>query len=329
MPYPSPRRPDVSADGEGLASHAGTLLPHEVADRMGLTKALSRGLRDVFSNQREHDPGAVVRDLAVMLVDGGDCLSDLATLREQPDLFGGVASDPTAWRIIKRLGASGLGALRQARAVARARAWNRGAAPKHIILDMDASLVTAHSEKEGAAPTYKRGFGFHPLLCSLAGTDEVLAGKLRPGNAGANTTGDHIEVFDEAVEQVPVDRRRSIVMRADSAGATHGLLDHVVEHGARFSVGFDLTEPVRDAVLAVPATSKRWIPAVTQDGEEREGAEVCELTGLDLSTSNFATDGLRIPAVTMTDVEHHESAFRATSFRSRAALFRHLCCPNL
>jgi len=156
----SPRRTQVSADGEGLASHAGSMLPHEIADRMGLTRALSRELRDVFPRQPEHDPGAVLRDLAVMLVDGGDCLGDLGALREHPDLFGSAASDATAWRIIERLGTTGLEPLRQARGEARVCAWECGTAPKRIILDMDATLITAHSEKEGAAPTTSMGLDF-------------------------------------------------------------------------------------------------------------------------------------------------------------------------
>lgn len=281
MKRSSPRRPAVSADGEGVVSHAGSLLPHELADRSGLTGMLSRGLADVFSQQRRHEPGAVIRDLAVSLVDGGDCLSDLAVLREQPDLFGTVASDPTAYRMIERLGRTGLEPLRQARAAARAWAWGSGAAPSRIVLDLDATLLIAHSEKEGAAATYKRGFGFHPLLCSLDGSNEVLAGMLRPGNAGANNTADHVTVFDQGMAQLPPTAARSVLVRADSAGATHKFLDHVVTQGHVFSVGFDLTEPVREAVLAVP--ERAWVPALTQDGEERDGAAIAELTGLDLS----------------------------------------------
>ena len=278
----SPRRPQVSADGEGVVSHAGSLLPHELADRTGLTLALSLGLADVFPQQRRHDPGAVLRDLAVSLVDGGDCVSDLGVLREQPDLFGTVASLPTAWRMIERLGRHGLEPLRHARAAARARAWAWGAAPQRIVLDMDATLLTAHSEKEGAAPTYKRGFGFHPLLCSLDGSNEVLAGMLRPGNAGANDADDHIAVFDQGLAQLPEpETPRSILMRADSAGATHAFLDHVLATGVCFSVGFDLTQTVREAVLSVP--ERAWVPALTQDGEERDGADIAELIGLDLS----------------------------------------------
>lgn len=157
-----------------------------------------------------------------------------------------------------------------------------GAAPQRIVLDLDATLLIAHSEKEGAAPTYKRGFGFHPLLCSLDGSNEILAGMLRPGNATANAADDHITVFDQALAQLPApEATRSLLVRADSAGATHQFLDHVVAKGLYFSMGFDLTEKVREAVLAVP--EEAWVAALTQDGEAREGADIAELVGLDLA----------------------------------------------
>src|SRR4051794_22794641 len=178
-----------------------------------------------------HDPGHVVRDLAVMLADGGDCLADLRALRDQPPLFGPVASDATAFRVIDALaGDPGLlAALRVARARARERAWELGAAPERVVIDIDATLITAHSEKEGAAGTFKRGFGFHPLLAFLDGSREALAGLLRPGNAGANTAADHIHVVELALEQLPraVVEQAEIVVRTDSAAATHELTDEL------------------------------------------------------------------------------------------------------
>jgi Transposase DDE domain group 1 len=278
-----PRRPLISADGEGVANHAGSLLLHELADRLGLTRALSRACASAFRDVRVHDPGAVLRDLAVMIADGGDCLSHLCALRDQPDLFGTVASDATAWRVIDRLEQVGLGALDAARAEARRRAWAAGLQPERITLDLDSTLVTAHSEKEGAAATYKRGFGFHPLLCTLDETKETLASVLRPGNATANNAADNIAVLDGGLAQLPTrEAAEPILVRSDSAGATHDLVDAVRERGLRFSIGFDLTAPVREAVLAMP--EKAWSPAIDQDGEQREGADVTELPGLDLST---------------------------------------------
>jgi hypothetical protein len=156
--------------------------------------------------------------------------------------------------------------------------------PGFYVLDFDGTLVNSHSEKEGAAPTYKRGFGFHPLLVYLDATGEALAGKLRPGNAGSNTTADHVEVLDAALEQLPVDPHEvEVVARADSGGLSHGFVDACRERHVRFAIGYDLTETVRSAVLAVP--KRRWVPAVSADAsEERDGAEVAEITDLlDLS----------------------------------------------
>jgi hypothetical protein len=274
----------VVADGDGLVSRAGTALLIGVADRIGLTRELSAALSDVRERRGRHDPGRVVRDLAVMLADGGDCLSDLGVLRDQQVLFGLVASDATAWRLIDALTEERLDAIRQARASARARAWQAGARPDRITLDIDATLVTSHSDKESAAGTFKGGYGFHPLLCYLDETDEALAGLLRPGNAGANTACDHVEVLSRAVEQLPDDRPDEILVRCDSAGATHDFLNVVVEMDLCFSVGYDLTEPVRTAILQMSESA--WIPAVESSGEARDGAWVCELP-LDLPAASW------------------------------------------
>ena len=271
----------IVADADRLTSRAGTALLVGLADRVGLTGGLSEAMGGLRRRRSRHDPGRTLRDLAVMVADGGDCLADLRALRDQPALFGEVASDATAWRALAALDGERVAAVRRARATARARVWELAGVPERVILDLDATLVTAHSDKEQAAGNYKHGFGFHPLLCYEAETEEALAAVLRPGNAGANTAADHITVIDAAVEQLPEHARgRGLLVRADSGGATHAFLDHVVSRGFRFSVGFDLTEPVREAVLAVP--ERAWRPALTQAGEKREGAAVAELD-LDLS----------------------------------------------
>jgi hypothetical protein len=279
---------EVRADGQGLASHAGAALIAETADRLGLTSALDRALGDLFERTPTHSPGRVMRDLAVMLADGGDALCDLGTVRDQEALFGPVASDATAYRLIERIAADpgALERIRAARAEARARAWRRGARPRLIEIDLDATLLIAHSDKDGAAGNYKGGFGFHPMLAYLDGCEQALAGVLRPGNAGANTAEDKIAVLDAALGQLPkrVAAREAILMRADSAGATHELMDFCRDGRMRFSVGFDLTEPVRSAILAL--TEDAWVAAITQDGEPRDddGAQVAEITAaLDLA----------------------------------------------
>ena len=272
----SVERLQVVADADGLTSRAGTALVAGVADRVGLTAGLSAALEGLRERRSRHDPGRVVRDLAVALADGGDCLADLRALRDQEPLFGEVASDATAWRTLAVLDERRLRAIRAARAEARRRVWERAGAPERVILDLDGTLLTAHSEKEGAAGTYKGGFGFHPLLCYEATSEEALAGLLRPGNAGFNTASDHIELLEQALAQLPKETRTpGLLVRADRAGATHAFLDHVAERGFRFSVGLDLTEPVREAILALP--EQAWQPALAQDGADREGAWVAEL----------------------------------------------------
>jgi hypothetical protein len=265
-----------------LVSHAGTALIAETADRLGLTSALDRELGDLFERTPTHSPGRVVRDLAVMLADGGEALCDLGSVRDQEALFGPVACDATAYRLIERIAAAP-GALERigaARAEARARAWRRGARPRLIEIDLDATLLIAHSDKGGATGNYKGGFGFHPMLAYLDGSEEALAGVLRRGNAGANTAADKIAVLDAALAQLPkrVAAREAILVRADSAGATHELIDFCRDGRLRFSVGFDLTEPIRTAILALGEDA--WVPAICQDGEPRdhEGAWVAEIS---------------------------------------------------
>ncbi|CAL9536131.1 IS1380 family transposase ISStr1 [Streptomyces sp. enrichment culture] len=199
-------RVHVSADGSGVVGHAGARLLADLADATGLTVAYSAALRSLRPRGTGHDPGRIATDLAVMLADGGETIADLAVLRDQSEVFGPVASTPTAWRLLADTDDRTLTALRSARAQAREVAWLQaaeqgedipaaragGRALPGLVLDLDATLVTCHSEKEQAAPTYEGGFGFHPLLCSLATTGEAVSGRLRPGNAGANTAADHI-----------------------------------------------------------------------------------------------------------------------------------------
>ena len=277
---------EVTSDGVGLVSRAGTALVAQVADKVGLTNALSLRLGAIKQRRRGHDPGRVIRDLAVMLVDGGECVSDLGAVREQDALFGAVASDSTAFRVVDRIASEPglLDAIRLAHARARARFWELHGAPERLTLDVDATLITAHSEKEKAAGNYKGGYGFHPLQVHLDETREAMGGLLRAGNAGSNTADDHKAVLDLALAQIPVEyvERLEILVRADSAGATHGLIDYCRDGDMRFSVGYELTEPVRAAILETPADA--WVAALDQDGSERQNGEVCEITDeVDLS----------------------------------------------
>src|SRR5450631_1537449 len=285
---------EVSADGAGLVSHSGTALIARVADKLGLTGALSLRLAGLKQRRRGHDPGRVIRDLAVMLADGGECVSDLGAVREQEVLFGGVASDSTAFRMVDRIASTPglLDAVRQSHAQARARFWELDGAPERLTLDVDATLITAHSEKEKATGNYKGGYGFHPLQVYLDETREALGGLLRPGNAGSNTAEDHKAVLDRALAQIPAEYVESleILVRADSAGATHGLVDYCREASMRFSVGYELTESVRAAILQIPEDA--WVPALDQDGSARKNGEVAEIT--DMVDLSAWPDGCRL-----------------------------------
>jgi Transposase DDE domain group 1 len=277
---------EVTADGAGLVSHAGSALLAQVADKLELTRALSSRLVGLKQRRRGHDPGRVIRDLAAMLADGGECVSDLGAVREQEALFGPVASDSTAFRVIDRIASEPglLEAVRAAHARARERFWKLHGAPESLTIDIDATLITAHSEKENAAGNYKGGYGFHPMLAYADETQEALGAMLRPGNAGANTAADHVTVLDSALAQIPAEYVESIeiLVRADSAGATHELADHCYEGNMRFSFGYELTESVRTAILETPDDA--WFPALNQDGSERENGEVAEITDrIDLS----------------------------------------------
>ena len=230
----------VSADGTGLVSQAGMVLLAEAARVTGLGQGLSAGLARWRAPRAVHDPGKIVTDLVVALALGGDCLADIAVLRSSPEVFGLVASDPAVSRLVNTLAQAGPKALRlirKARAAAREHVWKLAgqAAPgmgrRLIPLDLDATIVIAHSEKESAAPTWKKTFGFHPL-CSFidhgpGGTGEAAVLALRRGNAGSNTADDHITVSRAALRQIPSHLHKQVLIRTDSGGGTREFLNWV------------------------------------------------------------------------------------------------------
>jgi hypothetical protein len=297
----------VSADGRGVVSHAGSRLLAELADRATLTGELSRALAGLARARAVYDPGRVLVDLAVAVADGAECISDIAVLADQPALFGPVASDSTVWRLLAQFEAPQLAAVAAARAAAREVVWQRaeacgaavpaasaaGVELPGLVIDVDASIVVCHSEKESAAATFKSTFGYHPLVAFLDNSGEFLAGLLRPGNAGANTAADHIGVLDAALAQIPDASRHGVPMlvRTDGAGCTKAFLAHIRGlrgHGVatEFSVGWAVTERERTAIDKLPAVA--WTDAVDADGRIRDGAAVAELTGM-------------LPAGTLTD----------------------------
>jgi hypothetical protein len=287
----------VSADGTGIVSQAGGLLLTQVLRLTGLDRGLEAALERWRVPRAVHSPGKIVTDLAVALALGGDCLADVAMLRSQPELFGPVASDPVVSRLVARLAGDApraLKATRAARAAARARAWELagGAAPGAdgglVTVDIDATIVTSCSEKQQAAPTWKKTYGHHPLTVfadhGAEGTGEALAVLLRAGNAGSNTASDHIEAARLALAQLPRGLRRRVLIRTDSGGGTHEFLDWLTRPARRlrYSVGFTITEDVQEAILKIPA--RAWTPAYDADRQARPGAWVAEITGmLDLS----------------------------------------------
>jgi len=296
----------VSADGDGVVSHAGSRLLADVADRTTLTAQLSAVFAGRRAPQTAHDPGRVLTDVAVMIGDGGECISDIATLAHQPGVFGSVASDSTCWRVLGATGEAELNAIEAARATAREVAWaqraevsgtalpaslvcgqpllSRDGRPV-LVIDEDATITIAHSEKEQAAATFKHTWGFHPVLAFCDNTNEALTGLLRPGNAGSNTAADHITVIDQALAQVPATHRHGypILFRFDGAGASKALLAHLrglreAHVHAEFSVGWTVGAREHAAIAALPESA--WTAAIDTGGDPREGAAVAELSGM-------------------------------------------------
>ena len=283
----------MSSDGSGLISHSGALLLLETLRVTGLDQALSQQLRRWRPARAIHDPGKIIADLAVSLALGGDCLADIATLRSQPQLFGPVASDPTVSRLIDRLAGDttkALTAIRAARAIAREHAWTLagpaapGADGQPIPIDIDATIVIAHSDKENATPTWKKTFGFHPMTAFADhgphGSGEPLALIPRPGNAGSNTAADHITATRLALAQLPKALRRQVLIRTDSGGGTHEFLTWLTRPGRwlKYSIGFTITDDIAAVILRLPATA--WTPAYDADGQARPGAWVTEITAM-------------------------------------------------
>jgi hypothetical protein len=294
----------IESGRESLISSGGAAMLLQAAAVGGLTDELSRALSPWRLARSVHDPGKTVLDLAVAIALGGDCLADAALVRAQSELFGTVASDPTISRLIDALGEdseAAITAIRGARAAARAKVWgHRSPVPitGPVVVDLDATLVSAHSEKEGATPNFKRGFGFHPMLTFVdhgtGGTGEPLAGMLRPGRANANTAADQIAVLDAALAQLPEQLRPRVLVRGDAGSGVQPLLWHITNLGLAYSVGISARQPVQDAINALP--KQAWRAALDPDGRPRHGAQVAELTRWMPATFTGWPPGMRIIA---------------------------------
>jgi hypothetical protein len=297
----------VESGGESLISSAGAAMLLSTARVGGLAKALSDGLASWRTARCVHDPGKTVLDLAVAIALGGDCLADIGVVRVQPELFGPVASDPTVSRLIDALAEQpdeAVAAIRAARAHARARVWMHRSpfagdgGGGQIVVDLDATLIGAHSEKEHATPNFKRGFGFHPMLAFVdhgtGGSGEPLAALLRPGKANANDAADQIAVLDAALAQLPAHLRSRVLVRGDTGSGVQAFVWHVHRLGLEYSVGVYGRQLVLDALEVLP--KQAWKKALDADGRPREGAQVAELTRWLPATFKGWPPGIRVIA---------------------------------
>jgi hypothetical protein len=282
----------LDAGRESLVSSSGALLLREAARVAGLDRGLSAALSPWRRDRGVHDPGKVLLDVATAVALGGDCLADLAAVRAQPAVFGLVASDPTVSRLFASLAGdadAAVTAIRAARAAARATVWARrrplAGAPGdrdggQVVVDIDATLVTAHSDKQGAEPTFKRGFGFAPMCAFVDhgehGTGETLSIDLRPGKASPWNSADHLVTLDTALAQLPEHERAQVLVRADTGACSKVFLHKITDLGLEYSIGFQAHDTVKAAIEAIP--ERAWRAALDGDGEPREGAQVAELT---------------------------------------------------
>lgn len=290
----------VTGDGQGVTSQAGTHLLGRIAGRLGLSGGLSGVLASTVSRASAYDRGRLLVQTAMMLAAGGRCLSDLKVLRDQPDLFGTVASTPTAWRALHTVGERHLEAVAAARREATSRLVEH-ASDGDITLDIDATLVEVDSDrKQGAAGTFKGGFGFAPMCCFIEPLG-LPAGMLRPGNATATDTGDQLTALDDAIGSLPAvwqaghrpgddaaEVVRRLRVRADTAAGTGKMLVGLADRNVVFYVGMRVSDAAAAAVADIDDDA--WSPAVNGDGRPRDGAQVCEQPDL---VPSWAPDGTR------------------------------------
>ncbi len=300
----------VTSDGAGLVGHAGAILLRKAADQAGLTGWLSAALEKAGKSP-VLDRGIVLVSMAAAIALGAASMSDIAVLAHLAPVLGTAPSGPTVRRALDLAGGTAmLERIARARAKARAHVWHLiektpsgfpwlviagKALAGWVVIDMDGTLVTAHSDKEGAAPTWKKGYGFHPLGAWCPNTRECLAMLLRPGNAGSNTFTDHKEVLAAAVRQVPVRFRGKLLVRVDGAGASHELIKHLLgmsspRRKVLFSCGWMITEADEAAIMQVPADA--WKPGIGQDGTIEQDKHVAEITHLMSRAGNWP-GGLR------------------------------------
>jgi hypothetical protein len=291
----------MSADGKGQIGHVGGIHLRLLAERTGLTSALS-GVLQRRGFHPLHDRGQVLVDLAVAITLGATCVRDIRLLEHQRAVIGPVASFPTVWRALKEVDEAALRRIERARAAVRRHVWQILADrpegfPEVVVdgveltgwtvIDTDGSLVQAPSEKAGACGTYKGTFGHHVFVAMCDNTGEELAQLLHPGNTTANDTGVNIDLLTRAVAQLPWWRRQKVLVRVDGAGFSHELLQWIASAGGRrsptfrweYSTGWAFTDREQTAVEKADRLGL-WQPATDARGTVREDAFVADLTGL-------------------------------------------------
>lgn len=304
---------ELTGDDERLVAHAGILPLRLLAGRLGLVGGLSAAMRR-RGFEPVYDRGQVLVDAALMLIDGGEAISDFQSLAHLAPVIGPVPSTPTVWRALNDIGDLQLARINAAVTEFRRHWWGLlSARPEGFpwlkvagteltgitILDLDASVVFARSEKENAAATYKGGIGFCPNLAACDNTGDMLAIDPRPGNSTSNCAADNIALLDLAVSRLPGQFRRKVLVRLDGAGFSRELLEHVAANGGKrgrrweFSVGWACGDTEMDAIARIPEAARTT--GIGQDGEIIEGTRVAELTGLlDLGAWTGKVPGLRI-----------------------------------
>ena len=277
---------------ESLTSSTGAVLLRETMHIAGLDTALTTALTPWTTPRNKHDPAKMLLDLATAVAVGGDCVSDLSIVRAQPALFGLVASDPTVSRLISTLADDStavVAAIRHARAHCRDNVWARRRPLEgtpgsfdggQVIIDLDATTVTAHSAKEHAEINYKRHYG-HAPMCALVdhgqyGTGEPLICDLRRGGASPQGADLHISTLTAALNQLPAGERDQVLVRTDAAGCSKQFLTHITDTGLQYSIGYIISDTIKTALARLP--EQAWQPAVDANGQPRLDAHVAELT---------------------------------------------------
>jgi hypothetical protein len=300
----------VVGDGRGLVGHAGAVLLRACADRTGLTGALSAALaRRGVPPGRER--GLVLVQLAVALALGATGMSDIRLLAHQAAVFGPPPFESTVRRTLDTFDPALLERIAKARARVRAHVWDLIGATAcgfpwlvvagrvltgWVVIGLDATIIQASSKKQGAAGTFKMTYGVHPLAGWCANTQECLAMLLRPGNAGANTVADHLQVLLACIAQIPPAHRAKILIRIDGAGASHAPLERIealntTRRTVRYTVGWTITEADEDSIAALSKAA--WEAAVDQDGAVQDACHVAELTSLNRRAGGWPA-GIRL-----------------------------------